>query len=140
VLRATKVCFFIFHRTSPQNFVALSTTEAEFTNLTPAALSAKWVMKILEECGYPQPAPLRLFTDSKNAWQTVMSPTNAAHTITIDIRYKWIIEQRVRRLVRVEHVPGIEMLADGLTKALGKEKHQNFVIILGIGDDRKVAK
>jgi hypothetical protein len=46
--------------------VALSTTEAEFANLTAAALSAQWVARILEECGAPQPKPTILFTDSLN--------------------------------------------------------------------------
>ncbi len=40
-------------KTKKQTFVALSTTEAEFANLTPAALFAKWVARILEECGAP---------------------------------------------------------------------------------------
>ncbi len=41
----------ILWKTKKQTFVALSTIEAEFTNLTLAALSAKWVAKILEDCG-----------------------------------------------------------------------------------------
>ena len=36
-----------------QNFVSLSTTEAEFTKLTPAALSAKWVTNILADREVP---------------------------------------------------------------------------------------
>ncbi len=76
-----------------QTCVALSTTEAEFSNLTPAGLSAKWVARILEECGAPQPAPEILFTDSLNAYQMVANPLNKARTRCIDIRYKWVIEQ-----------------------------------------------
>jgi hypothetical protein len=114
-------------KTKKQTFVALSTTEAEFANLTPATLSAKWVADILEQSGVPQPAPLLLFTDSNNAYLTVMNPLVKARTRTIDIRYKWVIEQQQRGMVRLHHIKGIDMPADGLTKPLQKIKHNIFV-------------
>lgn len=82
--------------------------------------------KILEECGTPQPKPTILFTDSLNAYQTVANPLNKARTRCIDIRYKWVMEQVKRGVVDVQHVNGVEMAADGLTKSL-KEKHQRFM-------------
>jgi hypothetical protein len=51
----------------------ISTTEAKFANLTPAALSAKCVARALEECGAPQLKPMILFTDSLNAHFTAMN-------------------------------------------------------------------
>jgi len=122
----------VYWKTKKQTFVALSTTEAEFTNLTPAGRSALWVAKILEDCGVPQPAPQILFTDSLNAYITVMNPLNVARTRCIDIRYKWIIEQVQQGRLKVEHINGIEMAADGLTKPLLREKHSRFVGILGM--------
>lgn len=71
--------------------------------------------KILEECGAPQPKPSILFTDSLNAYLTVMNPLNKARTRTIDIRYKCVIEQAERKLLEASHVDGIDMPADGLT-------------------------
>ncbi len=112
--------------------MALSTTEAEFTNLTPAGLSVMWVSKILEECGAPQPAPTALFTDSLNAYQTVANPLIKARTHCIDIRYKWVMEQVSKGTLDVRHINGVEMAADGLTKPLNKEKHQRFVMMMGI--------
>jgi hypothetical protein len=122
----------VMWKTKKQTFVALSTTEAEFANLTPAGLSAKWVAKILEECGAPQPAPRILFTDSLNAYQTVANPHNKARTRCIDIRYKWVMEQVNKGKLVVRHVNGTEMPADGLTKPLNKEKHHNFVKMMGM--------
>jgi hypothetical protein len=126
----------VLWKTKKQSYVALSTTEAEFTNLTPAALSAKWVAQILSECDAPQPAPLILFTDSLNAYQTAMHPLNKARTRAIDLRYKWVIEQTQRGLVRVEHIRGVDMPADGLTKPLAREKHTTFVRLLGMVEKR----
>ena len=122
----------VMWKTKKQTFVALSSTEAEFANLTPAALSAKWVARILEECDAPQPKPTILFTDSLNAYLTVMNPPNKARTRTIEIRYKWVIEQAAENLLQVRHVNSIDMPADRLTKPLKKEKHTTFMKLLGM--------
>ena len=126
----------VYWKTKKQTFVALSTTEAEYTNLTPAGLSGKWVAQILAECGAPQPTPTVVFTDSLNAYQMVMNPLNKARTRTIDIRYKWVAEQAQRGLLRIEHVDGMAMAADGLTKPLLREKHNNFVRLLGMASQK----
>ena len=94
----------VIWKTKKQTFVALSTTEAKFTNLTPAALSARWVAKILDDCGARQLNLVVFFTDSLNAYRTVMNPLNRARTRNIDIRYKWVTEQVVKGLLNVEHV------------------------------------
>ena len=64
----------VIWKTKKQTFVALSTTEAKFTNLTPAALSARWVAKILDDCGARQLNLVVFFTDSLNAYRTMMNP------------------------------------------------------------------
>ncbi len=38
--------------------------------------------------------------------------------------------------MKVEHISGIDMLADSLTKPLAKEKHAGFVRLLGIAAKR----
>lgn len=119
-------------KTKKQTFVALSTTEAEFANLTPAGQSAIWVANILNECGYPQEAPKVIYTDSMNAYLTVLNPHNAARTRCLDIRYKWVIEQAQRGRFKVEHISGADMPADGLTKPLARKRHGIFVRLLGI--------
>ena len=123
-------------KTKKQTFVALSSTEAEFANLTPAGLSARWVARILEECGAPQKTPSILFTDSLNAYLTVLNPMNKARTRTIDIRYKWVIEQAQQGHLDVRHLKGVDMPADGLTKALAREKHNLFRNMLGMVERR----
>ena len=42
----------VLWKSKKQTFVTLSSTEAEFTNLTPVALSAQWVVQILKEYSY----------------------------------------------------------------------------------------
>ena len=83
----------VFWKTKKQTFVALSSTEAEFANLTPAGQSALWVAEILNECGYQQQIPVIIHTNSMNVYITILNPLNTARTRYIDIQYKWIIEQ-----------------------------------------------
>ena len=122
----------VLWKSKRQTFVTLSSTEAEFTNLTPAALSTQWVAQILREAGCQQPTPMLLFTDSANARANVLNPLNTASTRCIDIRYKWIIENVQGGMFQLDHLAGNEMVADGLTKPLQKEKHKRFVRLLGL--------
>ena len=109
-----------------------SSTEAEFINLTPSGMSAKWIDGMIKEFGLTQATPAILFTDSSNALNTVMNPYNSARTRSIDIRYKWVIDQVKNGRLSVQHLPGQDMPADGLTKPLAKVPHAQFVKLLGL--------
>jgi hypothetical protein len=122
----------IYWKSKKQSLVTLSSTEAEFINLTLAGQSAVWLANILKEAGCPQRKPFILFTDSANAQQITLNSENTARTKHIDIRYKWV-QGRVRKgYFKLKHVPTAEMIADGLTKPLGKEKFAQFVKMIGV--------
>jgi len=72
--------------------VTLSTTEAEFINITPVAKDVQWVAQICKGAGVPQPTPLVIHADSQNAHLTVSNPLDTARTRHIDIRYKWVAQ------------------------------------------------
>jgi hypothetical protein len=122
----------VFWKTKKQTVMTSSSTEAEFINLTPAGISLKWINGMLAEFGAAQQEPSLLFTDSANALTTALNPLNSARTRAIDIRYKWILDQVNRKKVNLRHLPGTEMVADGLTKPLSREKHAKFVKLLGL--------
>jgi hypothetical protein len=75
-----------------------------------------------------------VFTDSLNAFKTVINPMNIARTRNIDIRYKWVIEQVAEGRLEIRHIQGVDMPADGLTKPLLREKHAQFVKMLGMAN------
>ena len=112
----------IYWKSKKQTLVTLSSTEAEFINLTPAGQSAIWLAKILGEAGCPQKTPFIMFTDSANARHITLNPYKTARTRHIDIRYKWIQDQVQKGDFNLKYVKTVEMMADGLTKPLGKEK------------------
>ena len=101
--------------------------------MTPAGLTAVWIANILKEAGCPQKTPFILFTDSANARQIALNPNNAARTRHIDIRYKWIQDRINKGQFKIRHIPTTEMVADGLTKSLGKEKFTQFVKMISVG-------
>ena len=115
-----------------QVLVTLSSTEAEFINLTPTALSLQWVASVLKDAGYQQPTPLVLFTDLANARAIALNPLNTARTYHIDLRYKWIIQRMAMGQFQLDHVGTDDMVADGLTKPLNHAKHAQFVKQLGL--------
>lgn len=116
-----------------QSFVALSTAEAEFINLTPTGRALLWInclVQALQGSRYPQISqrPLLLMTDSENARTHALNPLNTARTRQIDLRYKWIIEKvSQERAFDLRHVTTDLMPADGLTKPLAITKLQEFI-------------
>ena len=57
----------------------------------------------------------------------MLNKNNSAHTQTLDIRYKWIIQQVEFGNFQLHHVSTLDMVADGLTKPLTREKYLAFV-------------
>ena len=119
-------------KTKRQTIVALSSTEAEFMNLTPTGMALIWVHNMLAEVGHKQKIPTLLYTDSQNARHIALNPLQMARTRHIDLRYKWIIEKVTGGFFNLGHVGTADMAADGLTKPLQREKHRQFVKQLGL--------
>jgi len=117
----------IVWKSALQTYVAGSTLEAEFTNFMPAIKAAIWVHDMLKELGLPQPLPIRIESDSTNAIANANDPHFGSKIRHLDIKYKWVKEQIVQCIVEPVYVPTTEMVADGLTKPLGPEKHARFL-------------
>ena len=108
----------IVWKSEKQTIVTISTTEAEFINLTPATLSLKWVAQMCADAGYPQPIPLLVHTDSQNTRLAILNPLQTARIRHIDIRYKWINQEVAKGGIILEFVGTVAMKADGLMKSL----------------------
>ena len=84
---------------------SLSTTEAEFINLTPWLLSyCNWIKSLLQELGYLNQGRKLIFTDSANAQALAINPFERQRTRHIDIRFKWIIDKVKKQEFHLEHV------------------------------------
>ena len=114
----------VLWKSKKQTYVASSTTEAEFTNLLPAGQAVLWIWNALKELGAEQSTPTVLYTDSANGAAMALNPLQSARTRCIDIRYKWVIDRVSKGVLKVDHVSGKQMPADGLTKPLSPELHR----------------
>jgi hypothetical protein len=68
-----------------------------------------------------------LYTDSEPA--IAIAENRKAHTKSrhIEVHWHWIREQIQERKISLQHTPGSTLVADGLTKALTKVKHAEFI-------------
>ena len=131
-----------------QTTVALSSTEAEYAALTQAAKEFLWIRQLLTDLRRPTYVPRILFTDNQGAIALAKNPQYHARTKHIDIQLHFIRQCVNNGQIDLEYCPTEDMIADIMTKALGKEKHGKFVDMMGmrtttpspIEDDYRIRK
>jgi hypothetical protein len=114
-----------------QSLVTLSTTEAEFVNMSTAGRDMMWIKKLLYDMRIPVSKIPRIGTDSRNALIAAESEKRNMSTRHTDVRYKWIKEKVRNGELTLYWVDTDNMKADGLTKALNPTKQAHFVRLLG---------
>jgi hypothetical protein len=111
-----------------QKCTAKSSTEAEYLAYSEAGSEAIWLQRLLRDIGIQKDKePVTLYTDSEPA--IAMTENRKAHTKSrhIETHWHWIREQIQERKISLRHTPGSTLVADGLTKALTKTKHAEFI-------------
>jgi hypothetical protein len=114
-----------------QSTIALSTMEAEYMALSDASREAIARFHLLEELQLKVRTPL-LASDNQGALTIAENPTNYQRAKHIDLRYHFIRHALERGQVHIEYVPTSHQAADILTKALGPQKHQHAVGMVGL--------
>jgi hypothetical protein len=117
-----------------QRLVTLSSTEAEYIALTYAAKEATWLCRLLRQVGYQgyDLKPLKLYTDNEPALNMVRKDGHHERTKHIDNYYKYTKQEYQNGNVDLEHIPGVDMPADGLTKPLDKTSHAKFLELINM--------
>lgn len=99
--------------------VSFSISEAELRGFTLATFEVLWARYLLEEIGYKQPAPTRIYEDNAavvRLMESLASPTGKTKHVN---KLRKSVQQYVdQREVACIKVPGVENLADILTKNL----------------------
>jgi len=109
-------------RSTRQQTVALSTTEAEYMAATTAAQEAMWQRDFLGELGIVQTSPAVIFTDNQSALKLMQNPVNQQQVKHMNIRFYFLREQVKKEVVRFLYVRGEEQIADSLTKSVSAHK------------------
>ena len=104
-----------------QTIQTLSTTEAEYVSAVAAAQEMLWLRNLFAEMGYPADS-LPLCMDNRSAIQVAKNPEHHGRMKHLDLRYYWLRHTVESGVIRLQDVRSEDMVADCLTKALGKVK------------------
>lgn len=115
-----------------QSLITLSTTEAEYVNMSTAGRDMMWVKKLLCDMKIPMTKVPMIGTDSRNALLAAESDRVSLSTRHTDVRYKWVKERIRNGELTLKWIDTAQMKADGLTKPLAADKQAHFVRLIGL--------
>jgi hypothetical protein len=114
-----------------QPTVALSSTEAEYMSASYAACEAAFLHQMLSELGYKQ-STVTLHCDNQSCIALSNNPAYHQRSKHIDVQHHFIREQVDSGKIELKYTPTEHMMADTLTKALPRVKHQRCVDGMGL--------
>jgi len=118
-------------RSSKQTIVALSSTEAEYVALSDCCRVVARVRNLLNALGEPITRAL-VYEDNTSTMR--WTEKGGMRTKHIDVKRHYIRGAVERNEVQVQYCPTDDMLADPMTKPLGRDKVSKFVRDIGMED------
>jgi hypothetical protein len=123
-------------RANKQDTVTTSSTEAELLALSQTAKEAIFLSRLFKAMTLKLHEPLIIDCDNTQTLRLITE--DAAKLITklrhIDIHQHWLRQEYAERRVQFRWMSTKEMIADGLTKALQKQRFDAFVRMIGMVD------
>uniref|UniRef100_A0AAV1TIP8 Polyprotein n=1 Tax=Peronospora matthiolae TaxID=2874970 RepID=A0AAV1TIP8_9STRA len=110
-----------------QPTVATSSTEAEYMSLYSATQEAIWLRGLLKDLNYCAKNATTIFQDNQGCIALAKNPVYHSRTKHIDIKFHFLREKVASAVIALEFKPTEEMVADGFTKALPRDKHSKFI-------------
>ena len=120
-------------RSKKQTVVAQSTVEAEYVAISFAVREALWIRKIMVEIG-KQDTTIFVGEDNQGALSLSKDEMENERSKHIDVKYHFIRDHIERGSVKMGYIPTNHMVADIMTKALGRHKHLTFSKKMGMTD------
>eukprot|EP00873_Tetraselmis_striata_P042410 jgi/Tetstr1/462674/TSEL_007640.t1 len=111
-----------------QATVALSTAEAEYMALCAAVCEALFLRELLRELCCAQSEATVILEDNQSCIALTRNPMTHGRSKHIAIKYHFTREKVLSGEVAIEYCPTAEMVADALTKPLGRLKHAEFAM------------
>jgi len=100
--------------------------------MAETAKTVMWFRELLAELGLPQEGPTLLHVDNQSAMALANDPVLHERTKHIKRRYHFTRAAIQERVLKLQYCPTEDQLADGLTKALTKERHMKLALALGL--------
>ncbi|GEM11217.1 copia-type polyprotein [Rhodotorula toruloides] len=115
-----------------QSSVQLSTFQAELNAVVVALGELEWISSVISSLPIGNDAPLHLFNDNLSAVNALLSPTYIELKKQHDLKLKYIREQVEKGFVDLRWVPGVDNVADILTKTLPARRIREIGKKLGL--------
>uniref|UniRef100_A0A5S6QGI8 Reverse transcriptase Ty1/copia-type domain-containing protein n=1 Tax=Trichuris muris TaxID=70415 RepID=A0A5S6QGI8_TRIMR len=115
-----------------QSIVALSSTVAEYVAASHAWRQLIWLRELLAGVDILQQSPTVFYEDNQSCIRLVESESCSARTKHIDVRHHHLRDTREQRILEMRSCPTDDIIADVLTKPLGKERFWKLIKQLGI--------
>jgi hypothetical protein len=124
-------------RSKKQTIVALSTTEAEYIAASEASREALWLQGLIGNLTRLtttsfQVVPTTIYTDSTGCLAQVQNARHHDRTKHVDIKYHHVRDLVERHLIQFQQCSTHEMVADVLTKPLGRTLHWQHLPRMGL--------
>ena len=119
-----------------QKTVTTLSTEAELLALSHTAKEAIWWERFFRTINFDPKHELTIACDNLQTMRLLTKETPQLTTKLkhVDIHNHWLRQEVQEGRIKIEWVNTNEMPADGLTKALPRQKHEKFVQLLGLVD------
>ena len=116
-----------------QPTVALSTTEAEYMAASHCTREAIWLRQLLEDVGCKATKGTLILCDNQGAIALAKNPVHHARTKHIEVQHHFVREKVDKGMITLEYCRTEDMLADVMTKALARDRHERLIRAMGIG-------
>ncbi|XP_058747018.1 secreted RxLR effector protein 161-like [Vicia villosa] len=108
-----------------QPVVERSSTEAEYRSLAQATADLLWLQTLFTELGIAIQQPLVL-CDNQSAVLLAHNPILHSRTKHMEIDLFFVREKVIAKTIAVAHIPGVDQVADTLTKPLPSTRFLEF--------------
>ncbi|CAI7933470.1 unnamed protein product [Closterium sp. NIES-54] len=120
-------------QSNKQELIALSSAEAEYIALCSATKEGLYLCELLEEAKLAQLPSFSLFCDNQSAIRIANKNGFANRTKHIALRYFFVKDEIEKGRLELSYCPTSEMAADYLTKKLGKQNFEYYMLLTGQG-------
>ena len=122
----------VIYLSKKQRSVVLSIIESEYMALLHALKEQIWLLRFLREIDHDISNQNIIYTDNQDAIALAHNPEHHAHIKHVDIQYHFV-RNCVEDGTWLEYCPTEDVVADGLTKALGPEQLRKLSRMIGMG-------
>ena len=88
---------------------------------------AVWLRLLLSDIGCAPVTATTIYEDNQGCIALTRNPVLYSRTKHIDIKFHFLRKKIEGNVIELKYKPTDKMIADGMTKALGRAKHVNFI-------------